>query len=413
MSHKNTGPGLEVSSKLGKKPERELFFSLEEYALRLKETRQLMKLNNLDLLLVVEYEDIYYLTAYQTVGAPMLELLVIPSDPLEEMYFVTRLLELSNTEYRSILRKYYSYNDYDDEIDFVFQKIMDNNPKCKTLGVQSKSKRISYYQLNKLNNMFLSANPDRKIIDSSMLIAQLRLIKSPAEINLIKKAAEFCSAGLSTVQNNVKIGTMETEVAGYIYKSMAELGCEYCAYPTFVASGSNTKLGHYTGDQTIIKNNEILFVENGGCYQRYHAAMMRTFYIGNELPEELKEIESAVMEAMDTICKIMIPNACCGDIDSKIRKICSKRDDWICSLRMAYSIGIGFYTDWGEPELITIEPNSKKILQENMVLHIIPWIQIPSKSWAVGLSDTVVITPTGAKSLFVNPPPREIQLISC
>ena len=405
MSHNNNELGL------GKKPEKKLFFSLEEYAQRLNDTRLLMKANNIDLLLVAEYEDIYYLTAHQTVGAPMIELLVIPSDPHEEMYLVTRLLELSNAEYRSILRKYYSYNDYEDEIDFVFQKIRCNSPDCKTIGVQSRSKRISYHQLNKLNNLFLSINPDCKMIDSSMLVAEQRVIKSPTEINLIKKAAEFCRAGMYTVPDNAKIGTMETEIAGHIYQAMTALGAEYCAYPSFVAAGSNTRLGHYTGDQTTIKNNEILFVENGACYQRYHAAMMRTFYIGDAIPTELKEIETAVVEAMDTAYKIMLPNACCGEIDDIIRKICSKRDDWTCSLRIAYSIGIGFLTDWGEPDLITIEPNSTKTLQENMVLHLIPWIQVFSKSWSVGLSDTVVITPTGAKSLYENPPPRKIQLI--
>ena len=412
MSHKIISQDLEEYSTLGKKPEKKLFISLQEYASRLKETRQLMKSNNIDLLLVVEYEDIYYLTAHQTVGAPMIELLIIPVNPQEEMYFVTRLLELSNTEYRSILRKYYSYNDYENEIDLAFEKIMENNSDCQHIGVQSKSKRISYDQLNKLNNLFLSSNPDCKIVDASELIYQLRIIKSPAEINLIKKAAEFCNAGIVNIQNNAKNGMMETEIAGYNYLAMMKLGCEYSAYPTFIASGENTKLGHYTGDQTTIKNNEILFVENGGCYQRYHAAMMRTFYIGNELPKELKEIETAIIEAMDTACKIMLPNTCCGDIDTIIRQICSKRKEWICSLRIAYSIGIGFYTDWGEPDLITIEPNSKKLLQENMVLHLIPWIQIPSRSWEVGLSDTVVITSTGAKSLFVDPLPCKIHLIS-
>ena len=58
MSHNNNPLDL------GKKPEKKLFFSLEEYAQRLKETRLLMKSNNIDLLLVVEYEDIYYLTAH-------------------------------------------------------------------------------------------------------------------------------------------------------------------------------------------------------------------------------------------------------------------------------------------------------------------------------------------------------------
>lgn len=397
---------------LGRVPRKHLFCTLEEYALRLENTRNLMHANGLELLVVVEYEDIFYLTAHQTVGSPKLQILIIPIDPSQEIYFITRLLELSNTEHRSILRKFYSYNDYDDEINVVFQKIIENNPECKNIGIQQKSKRISYYQLNKLNNMFLSFSNDYNISDASELMGQLRLIKSSEEINIIKKAAEFCSAGIFSIKKNARSGMMETEIAAYAYKSMMKLGSEYCAYPTFIAAGCNSCIGHYTGDQTILKNDEILFVENGGCFNRYHAAMMRTFYVGNELPEELKEIESAIIEAMNLAYTIMIPNANCGDIDNKIRRVCSGRKEWVCSLRIGYSIGIGFYTDWGEPELLTIEPNSNKFLQENMVLHLIPWIQVPSRSWAVGLSDTVVITPTGAKSLFTNPPPQKIHLIS-
>ena len=391
-------------------PQKKLFFTSEEYAARLTNTRNLMKINGLELLIVVEYEDIYYLTAHQTVGSPKLQILMIPIDPSQEMYFITRLLEISNTEYRSILRKFYAYNDSDDEINIVFQKIIENSPNYKNIGIQQKSKRISYYQLNKLSNLFLSYNYN--ICDASELMGQLRLIKSLEEINIIKKAGEFCSAGVFSIKKNAKPGMMETEIAAYAYKSMMKLGCEYCGYPTFVAAGSNSRIGHYTGDQTILKNNEILFIENGGCFQRYHAAMMRTFYVGNELPEELKEIESMIIEAMNLAHTIMIPNANCGIIDSQIRKVCSRRKEWICSLRIGYSIGIGFYTDWGEPELLTIEPNSNKILQENMVLHIIPWIQVPSKSWAVGLSDTIVVTSTGGKSIFTNPLSRKIHLIT-
>merc|ERR1719240_1992278 len=58
-----------------------------------------------------------------------------------------------------------------------------------------------------------------------------------------------------------------------------------------------------------------------------------------------------------------------------------------------------------------MNPESPKIFQENMVCHIIPWIQIPGLG-AVGLSDTVVVTKDGVKSLFGDRrPPNCIQLI--
>ncbi|KAK3264323.1 hypothetical protein CYMTET_26929, partial [Cymbomonas tetramitiformis] len=200
---------------------------------------------------------------------------------------------------------------------------------------------------------------------------------------------------------------------------MMELGCEYPAYPPFVAAGHNACLGHYTGAQDVLQEGDTLFLEIGGCFGRYHAAMMRTCFVGKVVPPELAEVAVEVARAMEVACRLMIPGALCGDVDAATRAILTRRggDDfrpgWQNSLRTGYSIGIGFYTDWGEAELLVVEPGSSAILQAGMVLHLIPWVQLPERKQAVGLSDTVVVREGGAVTMFPKGSrvPREIALL--
>jgi len=394
-------------------PPKELPFTLEEYAERLRKTRASMAIEGLELLLLTEPEDIFYLTAYQTVGAPQVQALLVPADAAEEMYFVTRRLEVSNAEYRSILWKYFSYDDYEVGIDKVCDLIQNFSPGCKVLGVQEHSKRISLIQHRTVQARLASLGGGCKIVDCSSIIAKLRLVKSRAEIAVISKAASFCAAGVRSAQTKARPGMMEASISSLVYQGMMDLGCEYTAYPPFICAGTNGCMGHYTGAQDKLKDGEILFLEIGGCYQRYHAAMMRTCFVGTVLPKELEEAQDAVAEAMEAAMAAMKPGTVCKDVDSVTRKILAREDKgWTNSLRSGYTIGIGFYTDWGEAHELVIDPASEAVLEEGMVLHLIPWVQL--KQWGgVGLSDTVEVTPNGAVSVYPEDSrvPRKIALI--
>merc|ERR1719183_2304074 len=136
-----------------RKPWKPLMFSLKEYAKRIERTRESIRALGVDLLVLTEPEDIFYLTAHQTVGAPQVQALMVPVSPEEEMYFMTRLLELTNTEERSVLRHYFAYKDFEVGIDKVVELIKP--------GVAS--------------------------TDCSQLVGKLRLIKSEAEIYCIRR----------------------------------------------------------------------------------------------------------------------------------------------------------------------------------------------------------------------------------
>ncbi len=122
--------------------------------------------------------------------------------------------------------------------------------------------------------------------------------------------------------------------------------------------------------------------------------MMRTCYVGTEVPADLAEAAAAVAAAVDAAKELMVPGARCCDVDAATRALLTREGSgWVNSLRTAYSIGIGFYTDWGEAELLTIDPGSTQTLEAGMVLHLIPWIQLPSKGQGIALRPRILTFP--------------------
>jgi diaminopropionate ammonia-lyase family len=364
----------------------------KEFQSRIDKVVNEMIINSFDMLIISSPENMYYLSNYQTVGNPI-QVLIITKN--KYLHLITRELEATNAKYRTNI----SYSYYDENEDPI--KNITNYIKTiediKTIGFEYNSDRISYksqLEFNKYLHQY-------QFKDCSSLVSKIRSIKSELEINHVRKAAQFVMNGINAGIKSVKPGIIETEIAGVITNKMMSLGCEYTAYPCFVASGYCGCMGHYTAAQKIVEENELLFMEIGGCYKRYHASKMHTIYIGNSEPEWFIEARKIIQDAIRSVKKIMIPGTRASIIDKYMRDIISKYDylPFKQSERSGYSIGIGFYTDWGENDVFKIYPTSNDILRENMTIHLIPWIQIIDVG-AIGFSDTVLITKTGAISLF-------------
>merc|ERR1719265_2322582 len=97
----------------------------------------------LDMLILTEVENIHYLCNYQTVGCPQIQALMVPLEG--EIYFMTRLLELTNTR-RSTLVEKEAYLDYESGIDKVCDLIDQRSPGAKVIGVESSRKRLEVAQ---------------------------------------------------------------------------------------------------------------------------------------------------------------------------------------------------------------------------------------------------------------------------
>lgn len=401
-------------------------FGLDEYNDRLVKVLRAMDEQSIDLLVSSRPENMYYLTNYQTAGDPFQIMIVSKSGT----HIITRELEASNAEYRT----HSSYSFYTEKHDptWVAAEYISENYTVNTIGFEYNSSRMTHATQSNfedaLTTMFgllgvfnnervdVHGNVSKigpihiKFKDCSTLISELRVIKSKSEIELCRKAAGFAQATIDEALRNLEVGMTETEVAGIVTQKMYSLGSEYVAYPPFVSAGWTGCIGHYAAEQKPIEENDILFMEIGASCKRYHAARMHTVYIG-EAPDWFVEAETLIRRAVDSARKAMKPGVLARDIDRIARSIISEfSQEYVQSERSGYSIGIGFCSDWAENDVLRFYPDSKTVLQENMIVHFIPWIKIPDKG-AIGFSDTICITAEGGVSLFEKPSESTYQRI--
>ena len=363
---------------------------------RLLKVREKMKTNQVDLAILSNMEHIFYLSNYETVGGCVQILLVTQTD----IHIVTRELEATNVKFRSNV----SFSFYDESQDPI--KVVGETVRARyrgddvsSIGLEFNTTRLAYNQVNQLQKELLAVFPHAVFNDISLLVSRLRLIKSPLEISKVRRAAGIVHAGLQAGVKKVQAGMMETEVGGSVLEAMCRRGCEYTAYPVFLCSGETGCLGHYTPTQKLVQEGEVVFFEIGGCYNRYHAARMYSVYVGEVEPEWFTSAETLIRRAVKVGKELMKPGTPAKDVDKAMRKIISQYPHpHKQSERSGYSIGIGFYTDWSNPEFF-IHPTSEGVFQENMTIHLIPWIQLPGRG-AVGFSDTVLVTRNGGESLF-------------
>jgi Xaa-Pro dipeptidase len=238
--------------------------------------------------------------------------------------------------------------------------------------------------------------PQATFIDCSGIVEAGRLLKSDEEIALMRRAARTTEAGMKAGIESISAGLTEGDVAAEIHYAMIKAGSEWPSIVPFIASGERGAIGHATWTDRVINRGEPVFLEIAGCLKRYHAAMMRTIFVGQP-DESLWEAEKLVQEAMEACIAAMKPGVTAASVDAAGRAvIAGSRLGAQQGSRTGYSIGIGLPPDWGEGQILSLQQDETRLLQPNMTFHLIPWAQIPGKG-GIGFSETVRVTEDGCE----------------
>jgi Xaa-Pro aminopeptidase len=94
-------------------------------------------------------------------------------------------------------------------------------------------------------------------------IHELRLIKSKAELNLMKKSCQVASAAISETIKKSKVGMNESELFAIVDYESRMRGAEFLAYPPVVAGGKNGNTIHYIANNQIVRENEMVLMDAG------------------------------------------------------------------------------------------------------------------------------------------------------
>lgn len=376
-------------------------FPASEYATRLDRVRKSMRDLHVDLLLVTSPENINYLSGYQTTGYYYLQVLGVPLEA--EPFAVTRKLEQSNVLARTWLDedRAVAYEDTDHPMSVLSETINTLRVPHSNIGYE---RHCYFLRATEQTDMFALLGP--QFTNCSGLVERLRLIKTGAELELMGRAARVTASGMDAAIKTTTAGVSENSVAAALYSAMFNAGGEYPACPSFVASGPRGSIGHATWESRLICPGDTVFIEIGGCVQRYHTAMMRTVVVGSTVPAYIEEAETVLRKALETAIREMRPGVPAGEVDKRMRAIVDDNSfEGRQNTRLGYSIGVAFSPDWGEGNILSIEPGETTPLKENMVFHVIPHIEIPGVA-GLGMSETIKVTKLGGETL--TPFPRKI-----
>lgn len=133
---------------------------------------------------------------------------------------------------------------------------------------------------------------------ADVLLAPLRLIKSPEEVHLIKRAAKVTHDALVEALTLIGPGVSEQEVSAAIDYGFTSRGGRP-AFETIVASGPSAAVLHYNGGTRKMKKGELLLIDCGARFDMYCADITRVYPVGTEpskVQQTLLEIVAAAQE---------------------------------------------------------------------------------------------------------------------
>ncbi|MBD1930709.1 MULTISPECIES: aminopeptidase P N-terminal domain-containing protein [Cyanophyceae] len=135
------------------------------------------------------------------------------------------------------------------------------------------------------------------IEDTNPVLHAMRLVKSPAELELLRRAADISVEAHNHAREFAQPGCYEYEIQAEIEHIFRKRGGMGPAYPSIVASGANACVLHYIENDRQMQDNDLLLIDAGCCYKYYNGDITRTFPVGGKFTAEQKILYEIVLEA--------------------------------------------------------------------------------------------------------------------
>lgn len=271
-----------------------LHFPREEFQQRLERTRAALAAAGLDALLCFKQESMYWLTGYDTFGYCFFQCLVVRADG--RLALLTRAPDLRQARHTSTLEDVRVWVDREGA-----DPASDLKDLLRELGLAGKRLGVEWetHGLTAGNGRRLAAALDgfAPLTDASLLVARLRLVKSPAELAFVRRAGELADAALAAAVEHTHPGADEGVILARMHDAVFEGGGDYPGNPFIVGSGPGALLCRYFSGRRRLDPVDQLTLEFAGVYRQYHACLMRTLLAGEATPRH-RELFDAAKEAL-------------------------------------------------------------------------------------------------------------------
>ena len=375
-------------------------FTREEYATRLWKVRAEMASRGIDVLIVSDPSNMAWLTGYDGWSFYVHQCVVLSLE--REPFWYGRGMDANGAKL-TVFMQHENIIGYPDDyvqnpekhpMDYLSEILTEKNWAQKTIGVEKDNYYFSASCLESLQRNLVQAN----FVDSTGLVNWQRTVKSPRELEFMRKAARIVEKMHARIFEVMEPGMRKNDLVAEIYHSgitgTEDGGGDYAAIVPMTPTGADASAPHLTWDDQPIPNNSGTFFEIAGCYRRYHCPLSRTIYLGQP-PQKYLDVEKAVLEGIEAGLEAAKPGNFAEDIEAAWRKTIAKYG-FEKESRCGYAIGLSYPPDWGE-RTVSFRKGDKTVLEPNMTFHFMPALWFDD--WGLETTESIVITDSGVETL--------------
>lgn len=257
--------------------------------------------------------DFYYLTGFEepeaiAVIAPASEnkytLFVRPRDPEQEIWVGRRAgVEGAKSEFGA--NESFPIADFNEKL----QGILDGAEKLYyRLGAYPDIDSTIIRQISQMRALNRKPiHPPRTIVDPATIVHEMRVLKSPEEIELMQRAADIAAEAHVEAMKTVRPGMMEYEVEAQIEQLFRRSGASGPSYTSIVGGGANATVLHYINNDGELRDGELLLIDAGAEYKGYASDITRTFPINGRFTKAQREIYDLVLATQVSCVEMVRP----------------------------------------------------------------------------------------------------------
>ena len=231
----------------------------------------------------------------------------------------------------------------------------------------------------------------------------LRLIKSAAEVEKIRAAAQLADAAMLELLEGGLIGRSEVEVALILESAMRRLGAQELSFPPIVASGAHGALPHAEPREVEIEQGQMVTIDWGAKLDGYCSDCTRTYFTG-EVDDRQTRIYEVVLEAQLAAAAAVMPGPTGREVDLVARTII---EDAGFAENFGHGLGHGVGLDVHEAPRLSRHGDAA--IEAGMIVTVEPGIYLTGEC-GVRIEDLLLVTADGSQAL--NGLPKERQLVS-
>lgn len=291
---------------------------------------------------------------------------------------------------------------YIDEFDEVLGSIIFNNRiENVYMDIENRDMKV-WGESIPLAERIAENYPYINVVNVYNIIAEMRMIKEECEVENIIKAIDITKEGIYSMMRNAKPGMAEYEIEAYFDFELKRRGVKDFAFKSIAASGINASVLHYSDNNSVTKDGDLILFDVGAQWNYYNGDITRTFPVNGRFTQRQREIYDIVLEGQRKVIKAIKP----GTEFKRLNEILIQH--YGCELKKIGLIEndseVSKYYFHSVSHMLGLETHdagrhNEGILKEGMVFTVEPGLYIPEEEIGIRIEDNVIVTKDGCRVL--------------